>query len=249
MGLVNKVELPRKVCPVIFLLDTSGSMDGQPIGAVNSAMESILPELESMNKSNPDNEIRIAVLTFQTKEDGSAALEWVTGDSGLKAIAGYKWTDVEANYGTPMGAAFTELERVLHIDTGFMNSASGSVAPVLFLLSDGQPTDDYRRGLDRLRENSWYNVAARVAIGYGQSNDAILQEFTKNPETVKHTNNVQDLKGLIQFVTITSSMVASSGRKSASESGGEEEGDDTTGAVANALKNAPPKLAATDEDW
>lgn len=248
MGLVNKVELPRKVCPVIFLLDTSGSMDGQPIGALNYAMESILPELESMNKSNPDAEIRVAALTFQTDEKGSAVVTWVTGDSGLQATEGYKWTGVEARYGTPMGAAFVELERVLHVESGFMNSASGSVAPVLFLLSDGQPTDDYQSGLEKLQENNWYNVAARVAIGYGQSNDDILEEFTKNPDTVKHTNNVEDLKELIQFVTITSSMVASNGRKSTSE-GDEEDSDDTTSAVAAALRNAPPKLAPTDENW
>ena len=64
MGMLDKVELPRKMCPVIFLLDTSGSMYGAPIGAVNDAIESVLPELISMNDSNPDNEIKVAVLTF-----------------------------------------------------------------------------------------------------------------------------------------------------------------------------------------
>lgn len=247
-SLLDKAGLTRKICPVIFLLDTSGSMDGQPIGALNSAMEAIMPELESMNKNNADTEIQVAALTFQTDAAGNAVLNWVTGDDGLQSTEGYKWTDVEVGYGTPMGAAFTELEKVLHVEgeKGIMNKASGSVAPVLFLLSDGMPTDDYHSGLVKLQENNWYKVAARVAIGYGESNDAILREFTKNPETVKHTNNVEDLKALIQFVTITSSMVASSGKKSASES---EEDDDTTNAVATALQKAPPKLATTDEDW
>ena len=62
--LTDRVEMPRKLCPVIFLLDTSGSMGGAPIGAVNAALESVLPELISMNDSNPDNEIKVAVLTF-----------------------------------------------------------------------------------------------------------------------------------------------------------------------------------------
>ncbi len=237
-SLLDKVEIPRKICPVVFLLDTSGSMDGQPIGALNSAMEAIIPELESMNKNNADAEIRVAALTFQTDEKGVAVLKWVTGESGLQSTEGYRWKDVEVGYGTPMGAAFTELERILHVESGYMNIASGSAAPVLFMLSDGQPTDDYRSGLMKLQENNWYKVAARVAIGYGESNDAILREFTKNSETVKHTNNVQDFKALIQFVTITSSMVASSGKKSASES--EEDDDDTTNAVAAALQKAPP---------
>ena len=69
MGMLDKLEMPRKMCPVIFLLDTSGSMIGAPIGAVNSAIENILPELMSMNDSNPDNEIKVAIMSFSFGAD------------------------------------------------------------------------------------------------------------------------------------------------------------------------------------
>ena len=52
MGMLDKVETMRRMCPVIFLLDTSGSMNGAPIGAVNSAIEGVLPELIAMNSGN-----------------------------------------------------------------------------------------------------------------------------------------------------------------------------------------------------
>ena len=205
MDITKKLEISRRMCPVIFLLDTSGSMSGAPIGAVNAAMESVLPELISMNDKNPDNEIQIAVMTF----DFGVTL--VTGEGGLVAPENYSWNDLNADGGTAMGAAFRELNKILSAKTGFMKHATGSVAPVLFLLSDGEPTDDYQEGLQLLKQNNWYKFAARVAIGYGDSNDDVLREFTGNVETVLHTNDPKDLTKMIKFVTITSSMVASTG--------------------------------------
>ena len=231
MGLVKKVQVARRMCPVIFMLDTSGSMAGAPIGAVNAAIEGVLPELISMNESNSDNEIKVGVMTFDSE------VRWITGDSGLVSPEDLKnsWNDLNADGLTSMGEAFLELKRRLSIkEGGFMKRASGSVAPVLFLLSDGDPTDDYQYGLNKLQENSWYKVAAKVAIGYGESNDDVLREFTRNVETVLHTNNPQDLKKLIRFVAITSSRVASTGGNSADNS---VDPDDNTQNVADALTN------------
>lgn len=206
MGMLDKVEVARRVCPIIFMLDTSGSMDGAPIGAVNSAVEGVLPELISMNEKNPDAEIQIAVMTFDS------GIQWITGNSGTVAPENYVWNDLDANGGTSMGAAFRELNKVLTAkDNGFMKHATGSVAPVLFLLSDGYPTDDYQEGLQKLQSNNWYKFAVKVAIGYGDADDDILREFTGNKETVLHTDDPKDLIRMIRFVTVTSSMVASTG--------------------------------------
>lgn len=247
MGMLDKAEISRRMCPVIFLLDTSGSMSGAPLGAVNAAMEGVLPELISMNNDNPDVEIEIAVITFES------GIKWVTG-SGLVNPESYAWNDLNAGGGTSMGAAFRELEKVLSVSHGFMNRASGSVAPVLFLLTDGEPTDNYQDGLQALKGNNWYKVAAKVAIGYGQSNDAVLREFTGNPETVLHTNDPMDLKNMIRFVTITSSMVASTGKGVDTQGNVSAATDpnDTTNAVAAALKTSPPILSSStdpDEKW
>lgn len=246
MGMLDKAEILRRMCPVIFLLDASGSMAGAPMGAVNAAMEGILPELISMNNDNPDVEIEIAVLTFHSGTD------WVTGSS-LVNPENYVWKDLDARGVTSMGAAFKELEKVLSVSHGFVNRASGSVAPVIFLLTDGEPTDNYQDGLQALRDNNWYKCAAKVAVGYGQSNDAVLREFTGNPETALHTNDPKDLTNLIRFVTITSSMVASRGAAApVNDADAAADPNDTTNAVAAALKTAPPVLSNStdpDEEW
>ena len=254
MGIGNKIEIARRICPVLFMLDTSGSMSGAPIGAVNAAVEGVLPELVSMNNDNTDTKIQIGIMTFDS------AVNWVTGDKELADPASYKWKDLNAFGGTSMGAGFEKLNKALSVSTGMMDHATGSVAPVLFLLSDGEPTDDYKKGLSALQENNWYKVAARVAIGYGEnSNDEVLREFTGNTETVLHSNDPFELKNLIRFVTITSSMVASKGRGAAGTAGKKgkagqtpENPDDTTNAVADALKTSAPGLSATtdpDEEW
>ena len=240
-GILDKVEMTRRMCPVIFLVDTSGSMDGAPIGAVNSAIEGVLPELCAMNDENADVEIKTAIMSF------SGGADWVTGDK-LVSPQNVAWNGMDAMGPTEMGAAFRELDKKLSIETGFMRRASGSVAPVLFLLSDGAPTDDYQSALAKLKENNWYKVAVRVAIGYGEADDNILAEFTGNRETVLHTNSPEDLKKMIRFVSITSSMVAS---RKVAVNADENAPDDNTAALAEELEAQGGEMtaASADEEW
>ena len=125
-----------------------------------------------------------------------------------------------------------------------MKRASGSVAPVLFLLSDGAPTDDYQSGLQKLKNNNWYKIAVRVAVGYSeQCNDDVLREFTGNNETVLHTDDPNVLKKLIKFIAVTSSRVASQGSGLSTDA---DNPDDNTGKIVEPLKNLP---TTADEEW
>ena len=252
MGMLDKIQISRRMCPVIFLIDTSGSMNlnsgsgENPIGAVNAAIEGVLPELISMNESNADNEIKVAIMSFDFEA------KWVTGETDLISPEDLKskWIDLNADGLTSMGAAFRELNQKLSVSHGFMKRATGSVAPVLFLLSDGEPTDDYQSGLQELKKNNWYKVAVRVAIGYGDSNDDVLREFTGNSETVLHTNDPKDLKKMIHFVAITSSRVASTGGNAISPEDNSVDPDDNTQKTAAALQSQGGILnAKPDESW
>lgn len=244
MGMLDKVEIPRKMCPVIFMLDTSGSMSGAPIGAVNAAIENVLPELISMNDSNPDNEIKVAVMTF------SFGADWAIGGEELLSPEEVRnsWNELDAGGPTSMGAAFKTLNDKLSVTHGFMKRASGSVAPVLFLLSDGEPTDDYQDGLQELKKNNWYKIAVRVAVGYGDSNDDVLRDFTGNPETVLHTNDPAELKKMIKFIAVTSSKVASQGGGAANST--TTNPDDNTQKTAEAIAAQGGALnASSEEAW
>lgn len=199
-------EIPRKMMVLFFVIDTSSSMTGTKIGEVNSAIEEILPELKDISDSNPDAEVRIAILSFNSE------VLWITPETGPVDPGVYVWRDLNANGMTRMGAAFEELESKLHADK-FMKSATSSYAPVIFLMSDGMPTEteeQFQSGLNKLKANKWFKSGIKVALGIGQDADLnVLEAFTGTKEAVLQTNNVKKLKAMIQFVSVTSSQIAS----------------------------------------
>jgi uncharacterized protein YegL len=105
----------------------------------------------------------------------------------------------------------------------FMASASGSYAPVIFLLSDGNPTDEWDSGLGLLKQNKWFQVAGKVALAIGSdASDEVLEQFTGSDETVLRVHDRATLKKMIKMVALRSSMFAS---KSSTVGDGTKAGD------------------------
>ena len=79
---------------------------------------------------------------------------------------------------------------------------------MIVLLSDGQPTDDYKTALDKLRKLPWFRKAVKIAISIGQdADDEVLIEFTGNKELVLQANNAAALAKMIKWASTTASMV------------------------------------------
>jgi uncharacterized protein YegL len=58
-----------------------------------------------------------------------------------------------------------------------------ALPPVLVLVSDGQPTDDFEAGLKALLDEPWGKKAVRIAISIGRDADPeVLQRFIGNSE-------------------------------------------------------------------
>lgn len=196
------VPAARRVLNLFLLVDTSGSMAGEKIAAVNDAIRNTIPIVKDINDSNPDAEIKVSALTF------NGAHQWTSPNP--VEIDKFEWTDVIANGWTAMGAACYELNNKMSRTNGFLNSPSGSYAPVVILLSDGAPTDDFDSGMKALLNNNWFKHSTRVAIAIG--NDAcidVLKTFTGNIELVLRVHNIDALKTAIKVAVVTSSMIAS----------------------------------------
>ncbi len=198
-------SIPKRVMPIFFLIDTSGSMDGKKIGQVNSAIEEIIPDLKKLSESQADSEIRLAILKFST---GS---EWVTPN--LMSLDSFDdWEPLEAAGLTDLGSALDELNSKLS-KTGFMggpSATSGFYSPIIILLSDGEPTDDYMTALKKIRENKWYQSAMKIAIAIGEdANKDVLKKTIKNVELLFAVNDISNLKKVIRFIAVTSSQIAS----------------------------------------
>ena len=199
----SAVSIPRRVMVLFFVVDTSGSMSGSKIGAVNNAIEEVLPVVQEISDDNADSEIKIAIMQFDTD------VKWLT-DSPIPA-GQYFWNDITAGGLTHLGAACKELNKKLsRKEGGFMTEAVGSFAPVLFLLSDGAPNDDYRAGIELLKNNAWFNAGTKIAIAIGEDADkSVLAEFTGDMESVITVHTPQELKKWIKFVSVTASKIGS----------------------------------------
>lgn len=201
MSLLDQVTpSPRKIMTLFYVVDTSGSMSGDKIGSVNSAMEeAITVDLPDISTANDDAEIRVAIMQF------SSGCSWITPASGPIGIDDVIWNDLHATGLTDLGAACTELDKKLSRNE-FLESQTGAYAPVILLFSDGGPTDNWEKGLDQLKKNNWFKHAIKIAIAIGEDADkAVLAAFTGTPESVIAVNDKHTLKALIRKVSVRAS--------------------------------------------
>jgi uncharacterized protein YegL len=202
MALTDKVEIPRRTMVLFFIVDTSGSMDGDKIGAVNTAVREVVPEIRDISNENADALIKIAVLEF------SSGVKWHTPNGPVDSND-YNWSNLDAAGTTDFGAMCRALNENLSTKA-FMAEATGSFAPALFLLSDGEPTDDWQSELEKLKQNNWFKAAVKVALAIGDSADHdVLKAFTGSIETVIDVKNKAMLIKMIKFVSVRASQVAS----------------------------------------
>ena len=226
MGLNDSfVEVPRRTMTLFFLLDVSGSMEGTKIGAVNDAVVNVLPIIKDIAETNPDADIKIAVLKF------SSGCDWLYDEP--KPVKDFVYQDAVAGGLTSLGQACQELSSKLS-RSGFMKSPSGSYQPAIILLSDGGPTDDFQSGLLKLKGNNWFKAAIKIAIAIGEDADKdILKDFTGSSESVITVHNIEALKQIIHIVAVSSSQI---GSKSSSV-GDDSKQDQVNKDVQNAIEN------------
>ena len=197
---LDTMEPAKKSMTIFFLIDVSGSMKGTKIGYLNGTMEELLPSLIGVGEASTD--VKIAIMKFSTD------VEWVTPEP--VRIEEYQyWNRLEAEGLTFMGDAFLELSRKLS-RSSFLSSPSLSFAPVIFLLSDGSPNDDWKKGLDTLKQNKWFQHGLKIALGIGSEvNMDVLRAFTGNDELAVRAKNADQLRELIKLLAVTSSQIGS----------------------------------------
>ncbi|MCL1789223.1 MAG: tellurium resistance protein [Oscillospiraceae bacterium] len=190
-------ELSNRPLHFIWMVDCSGSMHGEKIGKVNHAIQSTIPEMADAARNNPYAELLIRTLKF------SSGAEWVTPKP--VNVEDFGWIDLQAGGVTDMGNAFDLISAQLTIPP----MSDRALPPVLVLISDGQPTDDYKTALDKLMTLPWGKKSVRIAISIGQDADvSILNEFTGNRDLVLQANNSTDLVKMIKWASTAAAVVS-----------------------------------------
>ena len=179
----------KKTLVLYFLIDTSESMAGEKIQAVNEAISDMLHIIKGVAKE-ANAKVNIAVLSFNNKA------YWET--SHFVDLANYKYKDLCASGQSLMGEAFFELDSELSENIYRYD-------PVIILLSAGKPIDNYSRGLSALKQNRCYISAIKIAFAVGKdANRDVLAEFTGERDLVLGLNNKVKLKKLIRFIPFPS---------------------------------------------
>ena len=230
--------IARQELNLLFVIDNSGSMEGEKLGAVNNAIRDVMSIMPEIQEDTSDAVIKISALKFSDKA------EWVYSEP--KAVGDFKWSDIASDGGTNLSGAYDELSKWLcKKSSGGQMPDMGGIAPIIILMTDGMPTSyDWEKHLDTLKKKGWFKVALKYALAIGIDSDEamdVLNKFTGNPETVLKVYTAEALRKVIKVIAVTASKV-----KSNSSSAGV--GKIGAGAVADNNEIAQSEIAEKLED-
>lgn len=206
--------------PVIILADTSGSMaaDGK-IEALNKGLQDMIKSFA--NESRIRAEVQVSVITF-----GGSSAELNLPLTPAHQIQSF--TNLSAEGVTPLGGALSLANQVIE-DKELIPSRA--YKPVLVLVSDGYPNDDWQVPFSQLMAGERTSKATRFAMAIGADADkAMLSSFANDPEApLFQAENARDIHRFFRAVTMSVSARSQS---------------------ATPNQSTPLQIpSATDQDW
>jgi uncharacterized protein YegL len=197
VGLPEFVENPENRCPVILLLDTSGSMSGQPIQDLNRGLAAFKEDV--MKDAQASLSVEVAIVTF-----GPVKLtqDFVTIDQ-------FTAPKLETNGVTPMGEAIEyaldllEQRKQTYKDNGVLY-----YRPWVILITDGAPTDYWEGAAQRVREAEEQRRMLFFTVGVQGADMNKLRQIAP-PERPPVTLNGLDFCSLFRWLSTSMKRVSS----------------------------------------
>lgn len=187
--------------PVYLLLDTSGSMRGEPIAALNLGVQTLVAHL--MSNAMALETVYLSVITF---DDEARQIVPLTD------LIQFKCPTLTVDQGlTSLGKALSlAADRISQEVVQNTPATKGDWKPLVFIMTDGEPTDDFTAGLERFKK---VKVGTVVACACGKDCDTfVLSLITPNViETDKLDKATLEnvFKWVSASVTVTSQHIES----------------------------------------
>lgn len=192
---VEFAENPEPRCPCILLLDTSGSMGGAPIDALNAGLQTFCEELNKDDLARKRVEVAIVSFDSQVK----VIQDFVTADRFEAPI-------LRAQGMTSMGTGIDQaLDLIADRKFQYRNNGITYYRPWVFLITDGEPQGEsdeaVRRAIDRIRDDETAKRVAFFAVGVENANMRRLSEISVRAPLKLKGLNFREL-----FVWLSASM-------------------------------------------
>ncbi len=159
---------PDPRCACLLLLDTSGSMAGAPLDALNAGLRTFQNDLQDDGLAR--QRVEIAIVTF-----GGV----VTTVQEFISARDFAAPFLSANGGTPMGEAILDgIQKVRTRKQTYKDNGVPYYQPWVFLITDGAPTDEWKQAAEAVRRESAARSLTFFAVAVHQANIETLKAIT-----------------------------------------------------------------------
>ncbi len=176
--------------PIFFLIDVSESMVGEQIQQVEEGMAAIIKAI----KQDPHaiETVWISILVYAGQAKTLVPLQEVVSFYPPKFPIGGG-----TSLSKGLGHLMYELRKNIVKTT---MEQKGDWKPIVFLFTDGVPTDDTNAAIQEWKQN-WQRTANMVAVSFGDETDmGLLLELTENVLHFKNSTD-EDYKKFFKWVT------------------------------------------------
>jgi uncharacterized protein YegL len=176
--------------PIYFLIDISESMVGEQIQQVEEGMATIIKSI----KTDPHaiETVWVSIIVFAGQAKTIVPLQEIVSFYPPKFPIGGG-----TSLSNGLGQLMFELRKNT-VKTTF--EVKGDWKPIVFLFTDGVPTDDSKTAIAEWKQN-WQRTANMVAISFGdETNTQLLGELTENVLMFKNSTQ-EDYNKFFKWVT------------------------------------------------
>jgi uncharacterized protein YegL len=200
VGMPEFVENPSNRCPVILLLDTSGSMSGQPIEQLNRGLSAFIEDVQKDEQASLS--VELAVVTF----GGSPKLI-----NNFQTVDEFEPPYLSAEGSTPMGEAIDcALDLLQTRKTNYKENGVLYYRPWVFLITDGAPNNNspWQMAANRIKQAEAQRRVLFFTVAVEGANMEILKQIAP-PERPPMWLNGLDFRSLFLWLSTSMKQVSS----------------------------------------